>query len=152
MNLKQQPEIVQWPETHFVYIEKIGPFQEIAQKCWQELHHLAPEVSKNNSIQGFMSLYKIQPQMIYRAGGILKDAPKNLPAGLQYVKFEGGRYTHFVLTGSYTQLPEACGRVFKMVEEQRLTQRPAFYIEHYVNDPKTTPEEKLVTEILIPTV
>jgi effector-binding domain-containing protein len=28
--------------------------------------------------------------------------------------------------------------------------RPAFAIENYPNDPKVTPEEKLITEILIP--
>ena len=26
-NLTQVPDIVTWPETHYVFIEKIGPFQ-----------------------------------------------------------------------------------------------------------------------------
>jgi hypothetical protein len=29
--------------------------------------------------------------------------------------------------------------------------RPGFAIENYVNDPQTTPEGELITEILIPT-
>jgi hypothetical protein len=38
-----------------------------------------------------------------------------------------------------------------MVKEQQIPVRDDFYLENYVNDPKTTPEAQLVTEILIPT-
>ena len=27
MNLTEEPDIVIWPETHYVFLEKIGPFQ-----------------------------------------------------------------------------------------------------------------------------
>jgi len=27
MNLTEVPETVTWPETHYVFVEKIGPFQ-----------------------------------------------------------------------------------------------------------------------------
>lgn len=30
MKLTEQPEIVTWPETHYVFIEKAGPFQTTA--------------------------------------------------------------------------------------------------------------------------
>jgi len=49
-------------------------------------------------------------------------------------------------------LPEASGRVFEMVEEKKIQMRDDFCIENYANDPRTTPEEQLITEILIPTV
>ncbi len=151
MNLTEKPNIVTWPETHFVFVEKIGPFQETAQKAWQALHQNIPELSKYCKTAGFMSLYKIEPQMIYRAGVIVNSRPEHLPADLKYEKFDGGKYSRFVLTGSYSNLPEACGRVFKIVRETSLPVRNAFYIEHYLNDPKVTPEDQLVTEILIPT-
>ena len=76
----------------------------------------------------------------------------HLPAGLRYSKFEGGKYSRFVLTGSYSNLPQASGRVFEIVSEKKLKLRGDYCIEHYANDPKTTPEEQLVTEILIPTI
>ncbi len=38
MNLTEDPELVTWPATHYVFIEKIGPFQKTAQQAWQELH------------------------------------------------------------------------------------------------------------------
>jgi hypothetical protein len=27
MKLTEKPEVVTWPETHYVFIEKIGPFE-----------------------------------------------------------------------------------------------------------------------------
>ena len=64
--------------------------------------------------------------------------------------FKGGKYARFVLTGSYSNLGAASGRVFERVKELDLKRRDDFCIESYVNDPKTTPESELVTEILIP--
>ena len=56
----------------------------------------------------------------------------------------------FVLTGSYSNLPQASGRVFEIVAEKKIQLRDDFCIENYTNDPRTTPEDKLVTEILLP--
>jgi hypothetical protein len=38
MNLTEEPEIVNWPETHYVFVEKTGPFHEdcpggVADRC-----------------------------------------------------------------------------------------------------------------------
>jgi DNA gyrase inhibitor GyrI len=150
LQLTPQAEIVTWPETHYVYIEKVGPFQDTAQQAWTELHKLVPAISEHNKITGYTSLYKVEPK-IYRAGVSLSAEPKNLPAGLRYEKFQGGRYSRFVLTGPYSNLPEACGRVFQMVGEQEIQVRDDFFIENYANDPRTTPEAELITQILIPT-
>jgi effector-binding domain-containing protein len=78
--------------------------------------------------------------------------PKNLPAGVRYEKFKGGKYSKFVLTGPYSNLPEASRRVFEIAAEKKIQMRDDYCIENYMNDPRTTPEEELVTEILIPTV
>jgi len=58
-----------------------------------------PRISEHNKITGYLSLYKVEPK-IYRAGVSLTAGPKHLPAGLEYTKFEGGKYSRFVLTGS----------------------------------------------------
>ena len=150
MNLTEEPQIVNWPQTHYVFVESIGPFQETAPKAWQALHQLLPKISEHNQVTGFTSLYKGGPK-IYRAGVSLAAEPKNLPEGLSYLKFAGGKYSRFVLTGPYPQLGAATGRVFQIVGEKKIQMRDDFCIENYVNDPKTTPEEQLVTEILIPT-
>lgn len=151
VNLTPEPELVTWPETHYVFIEKIGPFQDTAPQAWQSVHQLVPGISEHNEITGYMSLYRVEPK-IYRAGVSVAAAPKHLPDGLQYERFKGGKYSRFVLTGPYSGLPQASGRVFEIVSEKNIQMRDDYCIENYVNDPRTTPEPQLLTEILIPTV
>jgi len=151
MHLTEEPEIVNWPETHYVFVERIGPFLKNAPQAWQDLHTFVPELTEHNRITGAMSLYKIGPK-IYRAGFSLAVPPVELPEGLCYEKFNGGKYCRFVLTGAYSNLPQACGRVFEIVVERQIQVRDDFYIEHCANDPRTTMEDQLITEILVPTV
>ena len=40
MKLTLEPEIVTWPETHYIFIEKTGPFQNTAPQAWQNCIHL----------------------------------------------------------------------------------------------------------------
>jgi DNA gyrase inhibitor GyrI len=149
MNLNESPRIVQWPETHYVFVERIGPFQTNAHQAWQDLHSLVARIAEQNQITGYMSLYKVDTQ-VYRAGVSLSGTPVALPEGLQYLKFHGGKYSAFVLTGPYSDLAEASGRVFTLASSMAL--RDDFLIENYVNDPRTTPAEHLITEILVPTL
>jgi len=151
LKLTEEPEVVTWPETHYVFVEKIGPFQNTAPQAWQEVHPLVPRISEHNKVAGYMSLYKVGPN-IYRAGVAVAAEPKNLSENVRYEKFKGGKYSKFVLTGSYANLPEASGRVFEIVAEKKIQMRDDYCIENYTNDPRTTPEDQLVTEILIPTM
>jgi DNA gyrase inhibitor GyrI len=151
MNLSENPEYVNWPEMHYVFVERVGPFMENAGKAWQQAHTLVPALSENNSITGYMALYKGGPK-IYRAGFSVAVAPVKLPEGLQYEKTPGGRYLRFQLTGPYDQLPQASGRAWSIVAEKKIEVRDDFAIENYANDPRTTPPEQLVTHIMIPTV
>jgi effector-binding domain-containing protein len=150
MNLTEKPEVVTWPETHYVFVEKIGPFMNTAPQAWTEAHGHVPALSEKNKIVGYTSLYKMGPK-VYRAGFALAAAPVDLPKGLSYEKFPGGKYSRFVLTGSYSQLGAASGRVWGIAGEEKIPLRDDFAIENYVNDPRVTPEEQLVTEILLPT-
>jgi DNA gyrase inhibitor GyrI len=149
MHLKEREEIVDWPATHYVFIERVGPFAQTAQSAWQSLHVQAPSLAAHNTMIGAMALYKAAAQ-IYRAGFMLASPPDDLPAGVAYERFQGGRYRRFVLTGPYSDLPAASGRVWQIAAQEHLKLRDDFAIEHYVNDPKVTPVEDLVTEILIP--
>lgn len=151
IKLTEEPEIVDWPETHYVFVEKAGPFQNTAPEAWAMVHPLTSAISEHNTITGYMSLYKIAPP-VYRAGVALSAEPINLPKGLTYEKFAGGKYSRFILTGPFSDLPEACGRVFDIVSERKIQMSDNFGIENYVSDPRTTPEQELVTEILVPTV
>ena len=151
MNLTEVPELVSWPQTHYVFVEKIGPFQTNAPQAWQSLHQFVAAIAAHNRIIGYTSLYKIGPK-VYRAGVSRAAPPVSLPPEVRYMEFSGGKYSRFVLTGPYSNLGAASGRVLEMIAETRLPVRDDYFIENYVNDPKTTPEDQLITEILIPTM
>jgi effector-binding domain-containing protein len=151
MNLTELPETVAWPETHYVFVEKIGSFQTNAPQAWQNLHQFIPAVAEHNQIAGYMSLYKMGPK-VYRAGVSLAAPPAKLPQDVSYMKFAGGKYSRFVLTGSYANLGPATGRVMEIVQQTKLSLRDDYFIENYVNDPRTTPEDQLITEILVPAI
>lgn len=150
INLTETPDTVTWPEMHYVFLEKVGTFQQTAPAAWTEFHELRESVAAHNTITGFMSLYQMGPQ-IYRAGVSVSAPPRDLPAGLRYEKFPGGKYARFVLTGPYMQLGPATCRACELVAAQRIALREGFNIEHYVTDPRITPEPELITEILFPT-
>jgi effector-binding domain-containing protein len=142
MNLTETPETVAWPPTHYVFVEKVGPFQTHAPQAWQSFHQLVAGVAEHNQITGYMSLYKVS----------LAAPPVKLSKDLSYMEFGGGKYSRFVLTGSYANLGPASGRVQEIISEKKLPLRDDYFIENYVNDPKKTPEEQLITEILVPAV
>jgi predicted transcriptional regulator YdeE len=153
INLTESPVEVQWLEQHYLFVERVGPFMETASQCWKELHMTyLPQLKANKeiSIVSYYSLYKMKPEMIYRAGVSVSAKPADLPEGLRYELVEGGKYLQYTLTGSYSGLPEACGRVFEMVKTLDVDRREAFYVEHYANSPTDTAEEELITNIMIP--
>jgi predicted transcriptional regulator YdeE len=149
MNLSPEPETVNFPEAHYVYVEKTGQFASTAPQAWESAHKFVPELSMKNQITGYMSLYKIGPKL-YRAGFALAAAPVDLPEGMAYEKFAGGKYSRFVLTGPYSNLGAASGQAWNTVAEKKLPVRDDWAIENYKNDPRGTPEDQLITEILIP--
>lgn len=149
MNLTSDPQVVNFPSTHYVYVEKTGPFMNTAPAAWQSAHSFVPELSKKNQITGYMSLYRMGPD-VYRAGFALSGPPVDLPAGLAYEQFKGGNYVRFILTGPYSDLPAASGAVWNTVAERKTALRDDFAIENYMNDPRVTPEDQLITHILIP--
>lgn len=150
MNLSEKPDLVHWTDTHFVFVEEMGPFQDSAPKAWASLHKNLPQLANSQKISRFFSAYRVQPEMRYRAGVGIGEEPASLPDGFKYEKLKGGKYARFVLKGSYSQLPEASGKVFEAIEKQNIPVRDAFFIENYANDPQTTAESELITEILIP--
>jgi hypothetical protein len=151
MQLTLTPDKILWPETHYVFVEKTGPFAATAAEAWRQLQERLPAlVALNFPVNGSLSLYKVD-QKLYRAGVSIPARPDDLPLGLHYQHFHGGPYLRFTLTGSYSQLGEASARVWHFATENNIPLRNDFAIENYVNDPRTTPEADLITEILLPT-
>lgn len=149
LQLALSTDTVVWPETHYVFIERIGPPPVISAQTWNDFHPFVPALARHSTIKAFLSLYKMREQ-VYRAGVSLSATASGLPAGLSYEVFRGGKYHRFIYTGPYSRLGEATTRALQIVRERNLSLRDDYSIEQYVNDPKTTPEDQLVTEILFP--
>ena len=156
MNLTKNFEIVTRPATHYVFLEKHGPFAEVAPPTWDEMHSLVAVQIPQQQVKEFLGLSGIdrskmgEDSMIYQAGVAVTDAPKTPMKGLQYRRIESGKYARFLLIGPYAHIAPAFDQVFKTLAEKNVTLREEYCIENYLNDPKVTPEDQLQTELLIP--
>ena len=74
MNLKETAEIVTWPETHYVFVERTGLIPKNAPLTWQEFQQFVPQLKGNAEVTGFLSLYKMEPP-VYRAGASVAAKP-----------------------------------------------------------------------------
>ena len=155
LKLNETPDDVTWPAAFYTFVEREGPFSVTARECWTEFHKPTgfTELKKHTTPTAVCTLYKTEPTMLYRGGMMSTEKPVALPEGFECQPFEGGAYKRFILRGSFTQLPHACKRVFEIVASTGINvDKGRFYIESYLHDPSNTPEEDLVTEILVPVV
>jgi hypothetical protein len=161
--LDEAPTRVTWPAKHFLFVERTGAsVAGCAREAWTTLHPLLPTLRERHAVFEQFALYRPSPVPLYRAGVAVAEAPSPsegaLPEGVQYALLHPVTYHRFVLTGPYSQLPEAVGRAIEIVRaDPALGLHPkcgdgdgVLFAERYVNSPLTTPEDQLITEILIP--
>ena len=138
-----------------VYVRHVGPYQECG-KAWQTLMAQA----------GKLGL--IRPDVLHI--GVGHDSPDVTPANeLRYdacltvddsfqpsgellvQELAGGEYAIVTHRGSYAGLPDAYRSIFRdwlPTSGRKVRHVPLFEI--YLNDPNSTPEADLVTEIHVP--
>jgi len=155
MNLSAEFQPVSRPLTHYVFLEKHGPFAEVAPPLWNDLLPLLGKLDQKQ-VREYLGLSGIdksktgEDTMTYQAGVALTQVPDKLPDGLQRRAIKAGNYARFLLIGPYSHIWMAFDRIFKALAEKGVSLRPEFCIENYLNDPRVTPEDKLETELLIP--
>lgn len=156
MNLTPNYEFVNRPATHYIFLEKRGPFSEIAPSTWNDLFPLIGAHLEQSRIVEYLGLSTMdrtkmgEEAMVYEAGVAVSSTPAKPLKGLQYKQIKGGKYARFLLTGPYSHIAPAFSQIFKTLAESQVALREDFCIENYLNDPKVTPEDQLQTEILIP--
>jgi AraC family transcriptional regulator len=155
MNLTPDFQTVTRSLTYYVFLEKRGPFAEVAPPLWNELMPLLQSLEQKQIREylGVSGIDKSRPgedAMVYQAGVSVVEESKELPRGLARRAIKSGRYARFLLTGPYSQIWMAFDRIFKSLAEKNVKLRPEFCIENYINDPRFTPEDKLQTELLVP--
>lgn len=152
MPLNETPEEVQWDEADLLFVERVGEFSETAPACWGIMHDKLEAIKAAFQVQAVCSTYRLSPEKVYRAG-VRVSGPVDasaIPEGISLEKHAGGKFLRFTLTGPFAQLPEACGRVSELVGEMKPDLRDDYYVEHYETDPKVTPEDQLITQIMVP--
>jgi AraC-like DNA-binding protein/DNA gyrase inhibitor GyrI len=156
VNLTTNYEVVSRPAFHYIFLQKSGPFAEIAPATWDEFARLQSDQIRPDEIRGMLGLSTIdkdkngEEAMIYQAGLAVAAKPAPIPKGLQYKKIDAGKYARFLLTGAYSQISPAFSQVFRALSEKSVALREDYCVENYLNDPRNTQEEQLLTEILVP--
>jgi AraC family transcriptional regulator len=156
VNLTSNFEIVTRPVTRYIYLERQGPFAEIAPGTWNDMLRVMFSQFDHGQIAEFLGLSTIdksklgEEALIYQAGVGLKAAPARAVKGLQYKKISAGKYARFLLKGPYSHVWVAFNEIFKTLSQKEVALRQEFCIENYLNDPKITPEDQLLTELLVP--
>jgi predicted transcriptional regulator YdeE len=153
LNLTTTPVEVQWEDQHFLFVEKVGPFTESAPACWKELFitHL-PLLKADETITtgSNFGMFKMDDELVYRAGVTVNAQPTSVAEGMKYELIQGGKCLQYTLTGSYSSLYEARERVYEMTKALNPDRRGSFFIQQYANSAYDTPEEELITHILVP--
>ena len=86
----------------------------------------------------------------YQAGVPVTEEPKTpLPDGFAVGKSPDGRALKFIHRGSYDAMDSTYEAITNHLDEKRLEARDLF-VEYYVTDPLTTPEDNLVIEVYVP--
>jgi effector-binding domain-containing protein len=86
----------------------------------------------------------------YQAGVPVTEEPKGpLEGGLVVGKSPEGRALKFIHRGSYDAMDSTYEAITNYLDEKRLEARDLF-VEFYVTDPLTTPEDNLVIEVYVP--
>jgi AraC family transcriptional regulator len=156
MKLDLNYDIIQFPASHYVFVEKRGPFPEMAPMAWKEAMPLVMSQLEMKDITSFRGLGTIDKTkfgddaMIYQAGVTTTTEPNKLSKGLQYKKIKSGSFARFVISGQYEELMTAMRSIFKTLAEKKVELRAEFTMENYLTDPKTTAPDDMRTEILIP--
>jgi effector-binding domain-containing protein len=116
------------------------------------------------SVQGFVDREKLKPAGPFRtiytatddtgfqfeAALPLEEEPKTAPKGdLTIGKSPDGRALKFVHRGSYDAMDATYDAITNYLDEKKLDAKDLF-IEQYVSDPLTTPQDKLVIDIFVP--
>ena len=156
---KLNPKIAELKENKVIFIQSIGDYGD--NKTAETWNKLMDYVKKNKLFSWRMELFGIShddPNITEtdkcRYDACVTVSKEIKPEGeIGFKIIEGGKYAIFRYKGPYTGFGHVYDAIFRQWLPQssyELRNIPA--LEKYLNDPKKTRPEKLVTEIYIPIV
>lgn len=149
-------EITQMPEQRVAAIRHIGPYNQIGE-AFGRLGEIAGAAELFASPDAAMiALYHDDPEStppdrLRSDAGVRITSHAALPTPLVEQRLPAGRYAKTVHVGGYDKLPDTWARFLgEWLPEsgERLGSGPSY--ERYVNDPRQTPKDQLLTEIYVP--
>src|SRR5262245_47172080 len=86
----------------------------------------------------------------FQIGVPIAEEPKDPPKGdIAIAKSPDGKALKFIHRGSYDSMDTTYEAITNHLDEKKLDAKDLF-VEQYVTDPRTTPEDKLVIEVYVP--
>ncbi|MFY9827207.1 MAG: GyrI-like domain-containing protein [Rhodoplanes sp.] len=85
----------------------------------------------------------------FRAAVPVAAPPANLPEGMAAAKSPSGKALKYVHRGTYDTLDGTYERITNQLDDKGLEAQDVF-VETYLTDPRTTPDDKLVIEVYVP--
>lgn len=137
------------------YAEHVGPYEEVG-KAWERLCAWAGPAGIFNETTRFYGVYYDDPRETpaekLRSEACLTIAAEcDAPAEIKFKDFPGGRYAVTTHLGSYEKLGESWLKFYtEWLPQSGEDHAESPCYEQYMNDPKTTKPEHLVTLLLMP--
>jgi AraC family transcriptional regulator len=144
------------PEQRVAAVRHVGPYNQIGEAFGRLGEIAGPAGLFSTPAAAMIALYHDDPEstpveQLRSDAGVAVANDAKLPKELAEHHLPAGRYAKTVHVGSYEKLGDTWARFLgEWLPEsgERLGDGPSY--ERYVNDPRTTPREKLLTEIYVP--
>ncbi len=149
-------EIKQMPEQRVAAVRHQGPYNQIGEAFGRLGAIAGPAGLFAKPGAAMIALYHDDPEatpvdQLRSDAGVAVTGEAELPKELAEHRLPAGRYAKTVHVGGYDRLGDTWARFLgEWLPEsgERLGSGPSY--ERYVNDPRTTPKDNLLTEIYVP--
>ncbi len=141
--------------SKMAYVEHIGPYPEV-DKAWGKLCAWAAPAGHFTETTKFYGVYyddpgQVAPENLRSEACITIKDEAEAPAEVKFRDFPGGKYAVTVHLGAYDNLGESWTEFYeKWLPQSGYDHADSPCYEQYMNDPKTTKPEHLVTVLLMP--
>ena len=150
------PKIMELEPKNLIYVALTGGYSSLDYgKAYEQLWAVVKSQKLfTKGIESICVSYddpKITEASLQRSDiGLAIHKPAQPEGNVSCKTLAGGKYAVFFYQGSYAQLSAVCDAAMRWVVESEYELRDEPMFEKYLNDARSTPEEKLKTEIYIP--
>ena len=134
MNLTKEPEIVNFPATHYVFVEKHGDFHSIAGQAWKSAHALRARALDEKQDHRLHEPLQGGSEDVSR-GICTRRARRWICPPAWPMKSSQAASTRSLFSPGHTR---SCPRLRAGLEhswEKKISVRDDYAIENYMNDP-----------------